>query len=110
MWLAAGMAVLLIVAIALAGRPSRQQATASGQSSSAVTTTTTTRMWMDIRDGSRTRTLTISATGAWTLTVGDIDMAKVANAPLSGNGDTVPFDGPALVQVSSSGAWTITPS
>ncbi|MDX8145349.1 hypothetical protein SK854_24785 [Lentzea sp. BCCO 10_0061] len=114
------------------------------------------QMWMDIRDGSRTNTLTVSATGAWTLTVGDLDMATVATGPLAGNGDsvvlytgssnkakitnagasnftvhvvplatstinlavnhiggyegTVPFNGPALVQISSTGAWTITPS
>lgn len=226
-WLAAGMAVLLIVAVALAGRSGRQQAAGAGSNSSSVatsttttsttttTTTTTTRpklppsvftgagddvitldrpeglkivkfecpactsntvvksngyesllvneigaysgqMWMDIRDGSRTTSLTVSASGAWTLTVGDIDMATVASGPMSGNGDsvvlytgssnkakitnngpsnftvhvvsleastiklavnhiggydgTVPFDGPALVQISSTGAWTIAPS
>jgi hypothetical protein len=229
-WLAAGMAVLLIVAVGLAGRSARQQAAGAGTSSSAGrTTTTTTRTttrttttttittrpklppsvfrgsgddvvsldrppglkvvkfecpactsntvvktngfesllvneigaysgekWMDIRDGSRTTSVTISATGVWTLTIGDIDMATVARGPLTGNGDnvvlftessskakitnngarnftvhvvsietgvidlavnhiggyegTVPFDGPALVQISSTGTWTITPS
>lgn len=114
------------------------------------------QMWMDIRDGSHTTTVTINATGAWTMTVGDIDLVTVATGPMSGNGDsvvlytgsstkakiansgarnftvhvvsietsmidlavnhiggyegTVPFDGPALVQISSTGAWTITPS
>src|SRR5690349_12156937 len=41
-WLAAGMAVLLIVAVGLAGRSARQQATGAGTSSSAGTATTTT--------------------------------------------------------------------
>ncbi|MFD4642425.1 hypothetical protein ACFWN2_34310 [Lentzea sp. NPDC058436] len=111
-------------------------------------------MWMDVRDGSRTTTLTVNASGAWTLTVGEIDMATMTAGSMQGNGDgvvlftgtarkakitnngesnfavhvlssksldlavnhiggyegTVPLEGPALIQITSSGAWTITPS
>ncbi|MEU7526845.1 hypothetical protein AB0A74_14030 [Saccharothrix sp. NPDC042600] len=112
--------------------------------------------WMDVRDGSRSTTLTVTATGAWTITVGGFDMAGTSDGPMSGAGDsvhiftgnstkaritnngegnfvvhvisvkssrialavnhiggyegTVPFDGPALVEITSTGDWTITPS
>lgn len=112
--------------------------------------------WMDIRDGSRTSTLTVNATGSWTVTVGELDLAERAQGPMSGTGDavlfflgsskkvritntgesnfavhavslaesriellvnhiggyegTVPLSGPAIIQVTSSGNWTITPS
>jgi hypothetical protein len=112
--------------------------------------------WMDIRDNSRTTTLTVSAQGAWTVTVGGLDMAPVVDGVASGNGDsvvflagrstkakitnvgdsnfavhvasiktsrldlavntiggyegTVPLAGPAIVQISSSGDWSVTPS
>lgn len=42
--------------------------------------------WMDIRDGSRTTTLTVNATGSWTVTVGGIDLAVMAEGPMSGTG------------------------
>ncbi|GLZ31253.1 hypothetical protein Lesp02_34410 [Lentzea sp. NBRC 105346] len=113
------------------------------------------QMWLDIRDGSRTTTLTVKASGAWTLTVGELDMATKASGPVSGKGDsvvffsgkstkakitnvgesnfivhvvsldkerldlavnhigsyegTVPLAGPALIQITSSGSWSITP-
>ncbi|PRY42608.1 hypothetical protein [Umezawaea tangerina] len=112
--------------------------------------------WIDIRDNSRTTTLTVTAVGAWTLTVGGLDLATLADGPVSGSGDavvflmsksakaritntgdgnfavhvastkstrmdlpvntiggyegTVPLAGPAFIQVTSSGDWTITPS
>ena len=113
--------------------------------------------WADIRDGSVTSSLTVSATGAWTITVGGIEMADVAgtgtangrgddvvlmpnsstkaavvnkgdsnfvveDAPLAGGyldlavneiggyQGTVPLSGPALVQVTSSGTWSIAQS
>lgn len=112
--------------------------------------------WMDVRDGSRSTTLTVTATGAWTITVGGFDMAGASDGAMSGTGDsvliftgnstkaritntgegnfvvqvvsvkssrialavnhiggyegTVPFDGPALVEITSTGDWTITPS
>lgn len=112
--------------------------------------------WLDMSDGGKTSTLTVTATGNWTLTVGDIDMATVATGPVSGKGDavvllggsstkakitnvgesnfmvhvvsvnasrmnlavntiggyegTVPLAGPALIQITSSGSWSITPS
>ncbi|HEX6347208.1 hypothetical protein [Umezawaea sp.] len=112
--------------------------------------------WMDIRDGSRTTTLTVGAQGAWTLTVGGLDLAPLVEGVASGSGDsvvflaagatkakvgnvgdgnfavhvaslktsridlavntiggyegTVPLAGPAIVQVTSSGDWSITPS
>lgn len=112
--------------------------------------------WVDVRDGSVTSTYTINATGAWTLSVGGIDQARVVtDGPITGSGDdvviaqhaakaaaitnkgkgnfivevvslmrstidlavneiggysgTVPFNGPAIVQVVSEGSWTITP-
>lgn len=114
------------------------------------------QMWLDMRDGSRTSTLTINATGSWTLTVGDIDMATMASGAVNGKGDsvvfftgqstkakianvgegnfivqvvslklgrvdlavnhiggyegTVPLAGPALIQIKSSGSWTIAPA
>jgi hypothetical protein len=112
--------------------------------------------WMDIRDKSRTTTLTVSAQGAWTVTVGGLDMLPPVDGAATGNGDsvvflssrstkakitnvgdsnfavhvasiktsridlavntiggydgTVPLAGPAVVQVTSSGDWSITPS
>jgi hypothetical protein len=112
--------------------------------------------WMDIRDGSRTSTLTVNATGSWTITVGGLDLVETTQGPMSGTGDavlfflgsskkvkitnsgegnfvvhavslkesriellvnhiggyegTVPLSGPAIIQVTSTGNWTITPS
>jgi hypothetical protein len=46
--------------------------------------------WVDIRDGSTTSTYTIKAKGAWTLTVGGLEMARaIANGPVTGKGDDV---------------------
>jgi hypothetical protein len=46
--------------------------------------------WVDIRDGSVTSTYTINAKGAWTLTVGGLDMARsIASGPVTGTGDDV---------------------
>ncbi len=113
------------------------------------------RMWMDVRDGSRTSTLTVQATGAWTVTIGGLDLAETTSGVAAGRGDsvvllttssrkaritntgesnfavhvvslsastldlavnhiggyegTVPLAGPALVQVTSSGEWTVAP-
>ncbi|WP_367136478.1 hypothetical protein [Saccharothrix sp. HUAS TT1] len=47
--------------------------------------------WMDIRDGSRTSTLTVKATGSWTITVGEHDLLDTARGPMSGTGDAVLF-------------------
>ncbi|MER5264674.1 hypothetical protein ABTZ99_21625 [Actinosynnema sp. NPDC002837] len=112
--------------------------------------------WLDIRDGARTSTLTVNATGSWTVTVGGLEVAEIAQGPMSGTGDavliysgagkkaritnvgesnfavhavslqesrikllvnhiggyegTVPLTGPAVIQVTSGGNWTITPS
>lgn len=50
--------------------------------------------WVDIRDGSVTSTYTIKATGAWTLTVGGLDQARiVADGPITGTGDDVVLAG-----------------
>lgn len=116
------------------------------------------KRWIDIRENSRTTTLTVQARGAWKLTVGGIGLGRVvpAGEAVSGRGDdvllvggtsevakvtntgegnfavhhasmitarlellineiggyegTVPFTGSALVQVTSSGKWTIAPS
>ena len=46
--------------------------------------------WVDVHDGSVTSTYTIKATGAWTLSVGGIDQARVvADGPITGSGDDV---------------------
>jgi hypothetical protein len=112
--------------------------------------------WIKVKDGSSTRTLTVKATGRWTLTISDADKlpkyeaaatasgagdtvavfhgnaskAKITNSGASnfvvqvvsnsgmdlavneiGNYDgTVPLTGPAIVQVTSDGKWTIAPS
>jgi hypothetical protein len=112
--------------------------------------------WINIKDGTSTRTLTVKATGRWTLTISDADKLPSydAAAPASGSGDavvvfhgsvskakitnsgagnfavevvsnsgmdlavneignydgTVPLTGPAIVQVTSDGKWTIAPS
>ena len=111
--------------------------------------------WINIKDGSSTRTLTVKATGRWTLTISDADkLPKYDAAAASGAGDsvvvfhgaaskakitnsgtgnfvvqvvsnsgmdlavndignydgTVPLTGPAIVQVTSDGKWTIAPS
>lgn len=111
--------------------------------------------WINIQDGSRTTTFTITTTGPWKLTITDIDRVKSVDGRASGSGDdvvllnkesskaavgnkgpsnfvvetlslnggrdlavneignyqgTVPLDGPALVQVTSEGKWTIDPS
>lgn len=115
------------------------------------------QQWADIRVGSVTSTLTVTATGAWTITVGGVDMARVADAgaaggtgddvvlmirsstkaEISNKGDgnfvvhvaplaggfldlavneiggyqgTVPLAGPALVQITSDGTWSIAQS
>ncbi|MCS7482655.1 hypothetical protein ACFFQW_30875 [Umezawaea endophytica] len=112
--------------------------------------------WMDIRDGSRTTTLTVGAEGAWTVTVGGLELAPLVDGVATGTGDsvvflttrstkakignvgdgnfavhvvslkasrvdlavntiggydgTVPLAGPAIVQITSSGDWSVTPS
>jgi len=112
--------------------------------------------WADIRDGGRTTTLTVGAEGAWTVTVGGIELVPAVDGVATGSGDsvvlftgrstkarignvgggnfavhvlstkkdgidlavntiggyegTVPLAGPALVQVTSDGDWSITPS
>jgi hypothetical protein len=117
------------------------------------------RRWIDIRSNSATTTLTVTATGAWTITVISglealFDAGK--SGPVTGHGDdvfymlatakkaaitnhgrgnfavhvislngtgvdlavntigsysgTVPFDSPAIVQVTSSGDWAIAPA
>jgi hypothetical protein len=111
---------------------------------------------MDVRDGSRTTTLTVGAEGAWTVTVGGLELATAADGAATGTGDsvvvltakstkakignvgdsnfvvhvaslktsridlavntiggydgTVPLAGPAIVEITSSGDWSITPS
>lgn len=47
------------------------------------------QQWADVHDGSTTSTITITATGAWTLTVGGLDLARHAAGPVSGRGDDV---------------------
>ncbi|MFB9903290.1 hypothetical protein [Allokutzneria oryzae] len=49
------------------------------------------KRWFDVRTGSRTTTLTVTATGRWTLTIGGTDLAAVRAGHASGTGDDVLF-------------------
>ncbi|MBB4963994.1 hypothetical protein [Saccharothrix violaceirubra] len=112
------------------------------------------KRWLNVHDGARTTTLTITANAAWTVGVGGLEAATESSGSLSGTGDsvvvyrgtattaritnsgdgafvvdvvsgpaglglpvdtvgaydgTVPLEGPAIIQVTSNGTWTVTP-
>lgn len=47
--------------------------------------------WINMHDGSLTTTFTINATGAWTLTIADLDTVERVDGKASGSGDDVVY-------------------